>query len=222
MIGRMTEQDAVESLVALGHSVSTPVSTPVRCTTSAQRTLDIGTPEKSFKAAGYKRVREGLIHVLYESEEGDVMAVPLAKGENSDVFNARRQRTADMMFDPTRKTAYCQFKNKAVNMTVQDPRWVLFWESMQQKRFHYMNVIQLVVTRSTCAQQDTTAFCRNCQNPHFRAGCMTPNSTFYVMPLPMWRNASDLCNKMLEAFDPVAIDADTTAWTVKMPQIHVR
>ena len=81
------------------------------CTTNAQRTLqlDLGTPEKSFKAAGYKRVREGLIHVLYESEEGDVMAVPLAKGENSDVFNARRQRTADMMFYPTRKTAYCQF-----------------------------------------------------------------------------------------------------------------
>jgi hypothetical protein len=104
--GRMTEQDAVESLVALGNSV-----TLVRCSTSATRTKDLSTPEKSFKAAGYKRVRENLIHVMYESEEGDVMAVPLAKGENLDVFNARRQKTADMMFDPTRKTAYCQFKN---------------------------------------------------------------------------------------------------------------
>lgn len=219
----MSELDAAESLVALGNPVSTPVSTPIRCTTSAKRTLDLGTPKKSFKAAGYKRLREGLIQVLYESEDGDVMAVPLAKGENSDVFNARRQKTADIMFDPTRKTAYCQFKNRAVNMAVQDSRWVLYRESMQQKRFHYMNVIQLVVTKSTCAQrQDTTALCRNCQNPHFRAGCMTPNSTFYVMPLPMWRNAVDLCNKMLEAFDPVVIDADTTAWTDKMPQIHVR
>tara|TARA_B100000513_G_C11887784_1_gene181338 strand:- start:658 stop:1317 length:660 start_codon:yes stop_codon:yes gene_type:complete len=219
----MTEQDAIESLVALGNSVSTtPASTPVRCTANAQRTVEIGTPEKSFKAAGYKRVREGLIHVLYESEEGDVMAVPLAKGENSEVFNARRQKTAVMMFDPTRKTAYCQFKNQAVNMAVQDSRWVLFRESMQQKRYHYMNVIQLVVTRSTCAQREDSTCCRNCQNPHFRAGCMTPNSTFYVMPLPMWRNAIDLCNKMLEAFDPVAIDVDTTAWTTKMPQVHVR
>jgi hypothetical protein len=51
---------------------------------------------------------------------------------------------------------------------------------------------------------------------------MTPNSTFYVMALPMWRNATDLCNEMLEVFDPVAVDADLTAWTAKMPQMHVR
>ena len=149
-----------------------------RPSTSATRTVDIGTPEKSFKAAGYKRVRPGLIHVLYESEEGDTLVVPLAKGENSEVFNARRQKIADMMFDPSRKTAYCLFKKQAINVTVQDPRWVLYRETMQQKRYHFMNVIQLVVTRSTCAQQDNISACRNCQNPHFRAGCLTPNSLF--------------------------------------------
>ena len=86
----MTEQDAIETLLALGNStVLTPVSTPTRPMVTVEKPAI--TPERSLKPAGYKRVRSDLIHIIYESEKGERMMVPLAKGENSDVFNTRRR-----------------------------------------------------------------------------------------------------------------------------------
>lgn len=178
------------------------------------------TPERSLKPAGYKRVRSDLIHVIYESEKGERMMVPLAKGENSDVFNARRQKTVDMLYDPTRKLAYCQFEDRVVNVVVQDSRWILYRESMRQQWYHFMHVIQLVVTRLTCAQQDKYMACRNCQNPQFRAGCLTPIKLFYIMPLK--GKSPDLCTKMVANFDPLVMDTNPNEWKVKMPAQCVR
>eukprot|EP00966_Prymnesium_polylepis_P140958 3255235-Prymnesium_polylepis.1 len=62
-----------------------------------------------------------------------------------------------------------------------------------------MNVIQFVVTRSTCAQQDNISACRTAL-------------TVRILTF----------GQMLESFDPVVVNTDTTQWTVKMPQMHIR
>ena len=65
----MTEAEAIESLVALS-TISTP-ATPTRQTTTATakvKPVASCTPKKTFKAAGYKRVRDGLVHVLFQTD----------------------------------------------------------------------------------------------------------------------------------------------------------
>jgi hypothetical protein len=221
----MEEYAAIQTLVAMSANQSTP-SRPTTSndaqTTGSKRSLSLSnTPEKKFKAAGYTRVRPGLINVLFQSSEGDTMVVPLAKGDTSDVFDARRQKTADLLFDSKRKVAYCQFIDQVINMNIEDPRWVLFRESTLQRRYHYLNVIQLIVTRTTCSHGSTGA-CRNCKNPHFRSGCLSPSHIYHVLPLPLWKNSVEVCKKMLECFEPVHVDADISYWTSKMPQMQVR
>ena len=220
----MTEFDAVESLVALSKAPITPVRSTKFATrsdpTPTRSIIKLGKAERVFTATGFYRRKPNLIHVFYQSNEGLMLQVPLAQDDTSDAFNARRQKTADELFTSTRKPAYCNFKGQVVNVTVFDPRWVLYRESWHQKRYQYLNTIQLVVNRVTCSRQVRATRCRNCANPHRRSACQAADEMFYVFPFQ--NKSTDHCNRMLEAFQPVQIEEDISKWTKKMPLVDLR
>ena len=188
---------------------STPNSTPTR------------TPVRCFKLAGVKREREDLVKVIYRSDQGDDFTVPFLRGESPATFYDRRDEAARDLLDANRGVAYCSWRKQLVSLLVTDARWVLFRESLQQKRYHY-KCVQLVITRYTCTQWRDENPCRNCQNRNWRTGCLKPNYIFHIMPLPTSRNDEESCEECLSDLEASTVERDTSSWTTRMPQINIR
>lgn len=228
------EIDVAGSLLAL--------STPVRssCVVNAEDTreeeeqtlhLDANrtpntTPIRAFKLAGIKRNREqkDMITAIYTCGD-DSMAIPLFRGETRDCFFQRRAHAARILFDDSRRDVYVTWQRSCslVNIVVTDPCWIMYRESLQQKRFR-CGVIQLVITRYTCTQWKEGESCRNCSNRKWRTGCLTPTYLYHVMPLPanQRQQSLDACETELLAFEPIDVQKNPAAWMKRVPCINVR
>lgn len=178
------------------------------------------TPVREFKLAGMKRERDDVYTIYYESGE-DKIGVPFVKGDSADTLFMRRHAAARQLFNMNRGEAFCSWRSKMISLIVQHSRWTQFRDSLQQKRYHY-KAIQLIITRYTCTQWRDNNRCRSCSNRQWRTACTKPIFIMHIMPLPAFRHQIDLCEKCLMEFEPSFTESDTSAWTQRMPQIHVR
>ena len=106
-------------------------------------------------------------------------------------------------------------------MVVKDDRWMLFKESIYQKRYKYKD-IQLVMLRFTCGQWKDGKACRTCENRKWNRSCVTPTYLSYLLPLKK-TTSSSLCDKTLSEFEPVVEDdVDLDMWSIRMPQVNAR
>ena len=179
------------------------------------------TPVREFKLAGMKRERNDTYTLFYKSGT-DQIDVPYVKGDSASTLFMRRNAAARQLFNMNRGQAYCSWRSSMISLIVQGEPWVLFRESVQQKRYHH-KTIQLIITRFTCIQwRDTTSLCRNCNNRNWRTACLTPTFIMHILPLPVYRHQPNLCEESLSAFEPMSSDCDATSWTQRMPQMNVR
>ena len=205
-----------------GEDVPTPDTTPPNSQPSSQQT----TPVREFKLAGMKREREDLYTIFYASG-ADKIGVPFTKGiDSAATLFMRRDAAVRHLFsinrDVNRGNAYCSWRSTMISLVVQDSKWTQFRESMQQRRYNH-KAIQLVITRYTCTQwRETAQPCRNCSNRNWRTACLKPTFLMHVMPLPVYRHQTELCEECLADFHPACLEQNTTAWTQRMPQINVR
>lgn len=179
------------------------------------------TPVREFKLAGLKRERKDFYTIFYDSGP-DRIGVPYAKGDSANTLFLRRDAAARQLFDMHRGQAFCSWRSSMISLVVHGPPWILFRESVQQKRYHH-KAIQLIITRYTCIQwRDTTSLCRNCKNRNWRTACLQPTFIMHVLPLPAYRHQFKVCEDSLSDLEATTSDADATSWTQRMPQINVR
>ena len=203
------------------------MATPQRPTVRAMKDSNDGdaavaathdTPMRCFKLAQVKRTREDLVTLVYSTGR-ESMEIPFARGEDASVFFQRRAKAARLLFDATRKDVYCTWRKELVSIMIQSPAWVLFKESLQQKRYA-CGSIQLVITRFTCCQWKEVADpCRNCCNRSWRVGCQKPTYLYHL--LPMQRNAAQM-EADLSMFEPLSVQRDASAWMKRVPTIACR
>tara|TARA_B100001063_G_C16738392_1_gene543335 strand:- start:175 stop:852 length:678 start_codon:yes stop_codon:yes gene_type:complete len=224
------DQTANDTALALVQMATTPPRASIRAERSSrgdcvlleesQTTSPYTTPSRHFKLAKVKRTHDDLLTVVY-STGGETMEIPFARGEAPDVFYSRREKAARLLFDDTRKDAYCMWRNCVVNIVVEDPRWVLFKNSLQQKRYACGSV-QLTVCRYTCAQwKDCDFVCRNCQHRNWRVGCLSPKYLYHIMPLCSSNELAEM-EKDMSVFEPLSVDKDATVWSNRVPSLMCR
>lgn len=180
----------------------------------------ISTPvtNRCFKLAKVKRTHDDLLTVVY-STGSESMEIPFARGEAPDIFYSRREKAARILFDNTRKDVFCSWRQSLVSLVVDDSRWVLFKDSLQQKRYACGSV-QLIVSRFTCGQWKECEFCRNCQHRNWRVGCLSPTYLYHIMPLCTTRLT--YVENDMSIFEPLSVTKDASAWSKRMPPLAFR
>jgi hypothetical protein len=204
--------DTAPTTPKINRTLATPInrSPPL---TSSLNTTPAASPVRCFKLSHVKRTREDLVTLVYSTGH-ESMEIPFARGEESTVFYERREKAARLLFDVNRNDVYCTWRKDLVNVIVNSQKWVLFKDSLQQKRYMFGS-IQLVVTRHTCFQwKDHEQMCRHCQKRTWRVGCLKPLYLYHVMPL---RHDTGLAEKDLSTLEPFSVQQDSTAWSKRVP-----
>jgi hypothetical protein len=184
------------------------------------------TPVREFKLAGMKRERDDTYTIIYSSGE-DIIGVPYTKGDGVATLFERRDEAARRLFDANRDTnrgdAYCSWRSTMISLIIKDTRWTKFKASFAQERYNY-KAIQLVITRYTCTQwRDISNLCRNCENRNWRTACIKPKFVMHVLPLPVYRSETKLCEQCLSELEAVDISVENKSdWVTRMPQMNVR
>lgn len=217
---------AVSSLIQLSTDVKSPPTafdevkvTPERASTHAVATYT--TPTRRFTMVERKRERDDLVTIVYTTGD-QTMAIPFARGEKPEVFFARRNKAARLLFDESRHDVYCSWRLAVVNMSVKDPRWIMYKDTLHQKRYK-CGAIQLVITRFTCCQWKEGNLCRNCQNRGWRTACLSPHHMYFVLPnVSLSAVDFQLCDGTLSDFEAIAVERDIRPWTSRMPQLNTR
>lgn len=228
--GDTNEREAVSCLLSLSSTPSTPRRVAETATRLSTNDAPFETPVRSFQLVGRKRKNDNLITLVYKSTTGGgpFLSVPFARGETAELFFRRRAEAAKKFFD--RADVYCSWNRALVNMRIKDNRWMLFKDTIYQKRYRYKD-IQLVMLRFTCGQwKDGSGewkagkACRSCENRNWRASCATPTYLYYLLPIKKTTSPSS-CDKTLSDFEPVVSeddDADLDMWSIRMPQVNPR
>ena len=178
-------------------------------------------PIREFKLAGMKRERGDTYTIFYCSGYKQI-GVPYTKGDGADKLIERQNEAARRLFEASRGDAYCSWRSTMISLAVQDARWTKFRSSRQQQRYYFKS-IQLVITRYTCTQwRGTNDPCRNCENRKWRTACLKPSVLMHIMPLPDYRQETELCEQCLLELEPADIAAHKSDWTQRMPQLNAR
>jgi len=168
-----------------------------------------------------KRER-GDTYTIFYCSGNEQIGVPYTKGDGADKLLERQKETARRLFEASRGDAYCSWRSTMISLAVQDARWTKFRSSQQQERYHF-KAIQLVITRYTCTQwRGTNDPCRNCENRKWRTACLQPKFLMHIMPLPDYRQETELCEQCLLELEPADIATDKSDWAQRMPQLNVR
>lgn len=209
------EDDAASALLDMASPPG--LSSPQRTTKTV-----LTTPPRTLKLTRVKRSSEHILDITYETPEGKSCEIPFAAHEEDFAFVKRRVRACHALYDPARADVYCTWSGKVVNIPILDSRFSHFHETIQQKRYSFQQVLQLVVSRHTCLQWGSLEPCRSCHNRGFRAGCQKPTFLYFLMPMPGFRNHKDVCDAVLGTLEPLSIPDDVSVWSDRIPQNYVR
>ena len=208
------ESCAAETLVAM----ATPTRTVARSISSSNETTPVASPLRCFRVTNIKRKRDDLITIVYTTGD-ESREIPFARGESKEVFFQRREKAARLLFDQNRADVYCTWRQTIVSLCIKHPSWILFKDSLQQKRYS-CGSMQLVVTRYTCSQwKDHSTPCRNCQNRGWRVGCLTPTYLYFLLP---FHSADSAELDLVTFFDPLTVERDATPWLKRTPTASSR
>lgn len=221
------EDDAASALLEISKKndqPQDPIATPLRKSATASRVDKDKSPVRRFQLVDRKRERDDLVTVIYTSGQ-QTMAIPYARGEPPELFFERRAKAARLLFDSNREDVYCTWRHMLVNMCVKHDKWILFKNTLAQKRYCF-EAIQLIVTRYTCGQWNKPSLCRNCQNRQWRTSCLQPTYLHHLMPLPkastVATNMYAACESALHNFEAIDVERDPSDWTTRMPQMVTR
>lgn len=221
----------VSSLIQLKNDMDKGMVSPERVPSAPKPELNVTPPRGNkiqplaLRLSGVKRKSEDSLVVVYQANDDAkcVLTVPFVRGESESTLIQRRDERARVLFCPKRGKAFCTWRHSMVSILVNDARWVMFRDSLQQKRYQYGS-IQMITTRYTCTQwRECQDPCRNCQNRHFRTACLKPTYLFHIMPLPAARGNVDACETCVADMGMIVLeDEDVDQWKSRTPQISVR